>query len=128
MIATCKESDNIEDVFSNSLAMFNNSNIETIEKSFMFIYPAKEKIDKIDSIIKTTERITNDIDNEIDIISNTDNLAKIHLLIQTNNSMFSSYDPLNQFIPANNFLDFEPETNQNIKEIAYLRNIETKTI
>jgi cell division protein FtsZ len=128
VIATCKESDNIEDVFSNSLAMFNNSNIETIKKSFMFIYPAKEKIDKIDSIIKTTERITNDIDNEIDIISNTDNLAKIHLLIQTNNSMFSSYDPLNQFIPAYNFLDFEPETNQNIKEIAYLRNIETKTI
>ena len=128
VIATCKESDNIEDVFSNSLAMFNNSNIETIKKSFMFIYPAKEKIDKIDSIIKTTERITNDIDNEIDIISNTDNLAKIHLLIQTNNSMFSSYDPLNQFIPANNFLDFEPETNQNIKEIDYLRNIETKTI
>jgi hypothetical protein len=42
--------------------------------------------------------------------------------------MFSSYDPLNQFIPANNFLDFEPETNQNIKEIAHLRNIETKTI
>ena len=128
VIATCKESDNIEDVFSNSLAMFNNSNIETIKKSFMFIYPAKEKIDKIDSIIKTTERITNDIDNEINIISNTDNLAKIHLLIQTNNSMFSSYDPLNQFIPANNFLDFEPETNQNIKEISYLRNIETKTI
>jgi cell division protein FtsZ len=128
VIATCKESDNIEDVFSNSLAMFNNSNIETIEKSFMFIYPAKEKIDKIDSIIKTTERITSDIDNEIDIISNTDNLAKIHLLIQTNNSMFSSYDPLNQFIPPNNFLDFEPETNQNIKEISYLRNIETKTI
>jgi cell division protein FtsZ len=128
VIATCKESDNIEDVFSNSLAMSNNSNIETIKKSFMFIYPAKEKIDKIDSIIKTTERITNDIDNDIDIISNTDNLAKIHLLIQTNNSMFSSYDPLNQFIPANNFLDFEPETNQNIKEIAYLRNIETKTI
>lgn len=128
VIATCKESDNIEDVFSNSLAMFNNSNIETIKKSFMFIYPAKEKIDKIDSIIKTTERITNDIDNEIDIISNTDNLAKIHLLIQTNNSMFSSYDPLNQFIPPNNFLDFEPETNQNIKEISYLRNIETKTI
>ena len=61
MIATCKESDNIEDVFSNSLAMFNNSNIETIKKSFMFIYPAKEKIDKIDSIIKTTERITNEI-------------------------------------------------------------------
>ncbi len=121
VIATCKESDNIEDVFSNSLAMFNNSNIETIKKSFMFIYPAKEKIDKIDSIIKTTERITNDIDNEIDIISNTDNLAKIHLLIQTNNSMFSSYDPLNQFIPANNFLDFEPETNQNIKEITHLR-------
>jgi cell division protein FtsZ len=128
VIATCKESDNIEDVFSNSLAMFNNSNIEKIEKSFMFIYPAKEKIDKIDSIIKTTERITNDIDNEIDIISNTDNLAKIHLMIQTNNSMFSSYDPLNQFISANNFLDFEPETNQNIKEIAYLRNIEAKTI
>jgi cell division protein FtsZ len=128
VIATCKESDNIEDVFSNSLAMFNNSNIETIEKSFMFIYPAKEKIDKIDSIIKTTERITNDIDNEIDIISNADNLAKIHLLIQTNNSMFSSYDPLNQFIPPNNFLDFEPETNHNIKEISYLRNIETKTI
>jgi cell division protein FtsZ len=128
VVATCKESDNIEDVFTNSLAMFNNSNIETIKKSFMFIYPAKEKIDKIDSIIKTTERITNDIDNEIDIISNTDNLAKIHLLIQTNNSMFSSYDPLNQFIPPNNFLDFEPETNHNIKEISYLRNIETKTI
>ncbi len=128
VIATCKESDNIEDVFSNSLAMFNNSNIETIKKSFMFIYPAKEKIDKIDSIIKTTERITNEVDNEIDIISNTDNLAKIHLMIQTNKSLFSSYDPLNQFIPINNFLDFEPETNQNIKEIAYLRNIETKTI
>jgi cell division protein FtsZ len=128
LIATCKESDNIEDVFSNSLAMFNNSNIETIKKSFMFIYPAKEKIDKIDSIIKTTERITKDIDNEIDIISNTDNLAKIHLLIHTNNSVFTSYDPLNQFIPPNNFLDFEPETNQNIKEISYLRNIETKTI
>jgi cell division protein FtsZ len=128
VVATCKESDNIEDVFTNSLAMFNNSNIETIKKSFMFIYPAKEKIDKIDSIIKTTERITNDIDNEIDIISNADNLAKIHLLIQTNNSMFSSYDPLNQFIPPNNFLDFEPETNHNIKEISYLRNIETKTI
>jgi cell division protein FtsZ len=128
VVATCKESDNIEDVFTNSLAMFNNSNIETIKKSFMFIYPAKEKIDKIDSIIKTTERITNDIDNEIDIISNTGNLAKIHLMIQTNNSMFSSYDPLNQFISANNFLDFEPETNQNIKEIAYLRNIEAKTI
>ena len=128
VIATCKESDNIEDVFSNSLAMFNNSNIETIEKSFMFIYPAKEKIDKIDSIIQTTERIINDVDNEIEIISNTDNLAKIHLMIQTNNSMFSSYDPLNQFIPVNNFLDFEPETNQNIKEIDYLRNIEAKTI
>ncbi len=128
VIATCKESDNIEDVFSNSLAMFTNSNIKTIEKSFIFIYPAKEKIDKIDSIIKTIERITNESDNEINIISNADNLAKIHLMMQTNNLLFSSYDPLNQFIPASNFLDFEPETNQDIKGISYLKNIEAKTI
>ncbi len=129
VIATCKESDNIEKVFSNSLTMFNNSNIKTIEKTFMFIYPAKEKIDKIDSIIKTVERISNESDNEINIISsNTDNLTKIHLMSKTNDLLFSEYDPLNQFIPINNFLDFEPETNQDIKEISYLKNIEAKII
>jgi cell division protein FtsZ len=128
IIATCKESGNIEEVFSNSLSMSNNSEIKTVEKTFMYIYPAKEKIDKIDSIIKTFERITNESDNEINIISNTDKLAKIHLMIKTNNSLFSSYDPLNQFIPIKNFLDFEPETNQDIQEISYLRNIEAKTI
>ena len=42
--------------------------------------------------------------------------------------LFSSYDPLNQFILNKNFLDFEPETNQNIKEISHLKNIEIKTI
>ena len=128
VIATCKESENIDDVFNNSLTMFNNSNVESIEKSFMFIYPAKEKIDKIDSIIKTIEKIANKSDNEINIITIQYNLAKIHLMIKTNNVLFSSYDPLNQFIPVNNILDFEPETNQDIKEISYLKNIEAKTI
>ncbi len=127
VITTCKESENIEDVFSKSFAMFYNSNIQTIEKTFMFINPAKEKIDKVDSIIKTIERISDESDNEIHILStNSNNLAKIHLMVKTNNLLFSSYDPLNQFISTNNFLDFEPETNQHIKEVSYLKNIEAK--
>ncbi len=128
VIATCKESDNIEDVFSNSFTMFKNSNIEISEKTFMYIYPAKEKIEKIDNILKTVEKITYDSENEINIISNSGNLAKIHLIGKTDNLLFSSYDPLNQFISFNNFLDYEPETNQVIKELAHLQNIETKTI
>jgi cell division protein FtsZ len=127
VIASCKESENIEEVFNNSVAMFNNSNIETIEKTFMYIYPAKEKIDKIDNIIKTVEKITNESENEISIITNTGDLTKIHLVVRTNDVLFSSYDPLNQFILNKNFLDFEPETNQNIKEISHLKNIEIKT-
>jgi cell division protein FtsZ len=128
VIASCKESENIEEVFNNSVAMFNNSNIETIEKTFMYIYPAKEKIDKIDNIIKTVEKITNESENEISIITNTGDLTKIHLVVRTNDVLFSSYDPLNQFILNKNFLDFEPETNQNIKEISHLKNIEIKTL
>jgi cell division protein FtsZ len=128
IIATCKESDNIEEVFSNSLSMSNNSEIKAVEKTFMYIYPAKEKMDKIDSIIKTVERIADESDNEINIISNTDKLTKIHLMIKTNNLLFSSYDPLNQFISVKNFLDFEPETKKDIPEISYLKNIESKTI
>jgi cell division protein FtsZ len=128
VIATCKESDNIEDVFSNSLTMSNNSDIETIEKTFMYIYPAKEKIDKIDSIIKTVQKIIKESENEINIVSSSGNSTKIHLMVKTDNLLFSSYDPLNQFIPFNNFLDYEPETNQDIKELSYLQNIETKTI
>jgi cell division protein FtsZ len=128
IIATCKESDNIEEVFSNSLSMSNNSEIKAVEKTFMYIYPAKEKMDKIDSLIKTVERIADESDNEINIISNTDKLTKIHLMIKTNNLLFSSYDPLNQFISVKNFLDFEPETKQDIPEISYLKNIESKTI
>ncbi len=128
VIATSKESNNIEDVFSKSFTMCNNSKIKTIEKTCMFIYPAKEKIDRIDSIIKTAEKITNDSDNEINIISGPGNLSKIHLMIKTTHLLFSSYDPLNQFISTNNFLDFEPETNNNIKEISYLKDIEAKLI
>ncbi len=127
VIASCKESENIEEVFNNSVAMFINSNVETIEKTFMYIYPAKEKIDKIDNIIKTVEKITNESENEISIITNTGDLTKIHLVVRTNDVLFSSYDPLNQFILNKNFLDFEPETNQNIKEISHLKNIEIKT-
>jgi len=128
VIATSKESNNIEEVFSKSFTMCNDSNIQKIEKTCMFIYPAKEKIDRIDSIIKTTEKITNYSDNEINIISNSGNLSKIHLMIKTTHSLFSSYDPLNQFISINNFLDFEPETNKIVKEISYLEDIEAKTI
>ncbi len=128
VIASCKESENIEEVFNNSVAMFNNSNIETIEKTFMYIYPAKEKIDKIDNIIKTVDKITNESENEISIITNTGDLTKIHLVVRTNDVLFSSYDPLNQFILNKNFLDYEPETNQNIKEISHLKNIEIRTL
>jgi hypothetical protein len=49
-------------------------------------------------------------------------------MIKTTHSLFSSYDPLNQFISINNFLDFEPETNKIVKEISYLKDIEAKTI
>jgi cell division protein FtsZ len=128
VITSCKESENIEEVFNNSVAMFNNSNIKKIKKTFMYIYPAKEKIDKIDNIVKTVEKITNESDNEINIISNTGDLTKIHLVVRTNNVLFTSYDPLNQFILNKNFLDFEPETSQSIKEISHLKNIEIKTI
>ncbi len=128
VIATSKESNNIEEVFSKSFTMCNDSKINTIEKTSMFIFPAKEKIDRIDSIIKTAEKITNDRENEINIISEPGNLSKIHLMVKTTDLLFSSYDPLNQYISINNFLDFEPETNKNIKEILCLKDIEAKTI
>lgn len=126
IIATSKESEKIEDTFYSSMSMLNDIKITNIEKTFMFIYPAKEKIDKIDNIIKTVEKIIDNAENETAIVSNTNNLSKIHIVSKTNNQIFSLYDPLSQLIPKDRTLDFDPEINQHIKEIAFLPDIETK--
>jgi len=130
MLATCKESEKIEHAFSNSMSMLNDINLKTIEKTFMIIYPAKEKIDKIDSIIKTIEKITDNSENEVNIITdeNNNNFSKMHLVTKTNSLIFSSYDPLNKIISKDKILDFEPEINCNIKEISYLPDIEANII
>jgi cell division protein FtsZ len=130
MLATGKDSDKIDHAFSNSISMLNDINIKTIEKTFTFIYPYKEKIDKIDSIIKTIERILDNPENEINIITdeNNNNSSKIHVVTKTNNTFFSLYDPLAKIISKDKILDFEPEINQNIKEISYLPDIEAKII
>lgn len=125
VISTCKESFKIDEAFAKSFAMSKISDSEEIEKTFLYIYPANEKIDKIESIIKTVEKIREETDYEINIIPSNNSFTKIHLVNKTNNIiLFSAYDPLNQFISAENYLDFEPETNQIIKEISHLKNIE----
>lgn len=125
VISTCKESFRIDEAFAKSFAMSKISDSEEIEKTFIYIYPANEKIDKIESIIKTVEQIRDETDYEINIIPSNDSFTKIHLVNKTNNIvLFSAYDPLSQFISAENFLDFEPETNRIIKEISHIKNIE----
>jgi hypothetical protein len=128
VIATSKESNSLDDVFSRTCAMSNNSKIQSVKKTSMFLYPAKESIDCIDSIVKTAEKIANGSDNEINLINGSGTLSKLHFMIKTTHLLFSSYDPLNQFVSINNFLDFEPEINKKIKEISHINDIEAKTI
>ncbi len=129
VISTCNESFKIDEAFTKSFAMSKISDSSKIEKAFVYIYPANEKIDKIDSIIKTIGALRGETDYDINIIPSSDSFTKIHLLTKTNNiSLFSAYDPLNQFISTENQLDFEPETNQVIKEISHLKNIEMISI
>jgi cell division protein FtsZ len=128
VIATSKESNCLEDAFSRTFTMSNNSKIQSVEKTSMFVYPAQEKIDSIDSVVKTAEKIANESDNEINLINGSGCLSKIHFMIKTTHLLFSSYDPINQFVSINNFLDYEPETNRKIQEISYLKDIEAKII
>ncbi|MGN6821374.1 MAG: hypothetical protein ACTHJ7_01135 [Candidatus Nitrosocosmicus sp.] len=125
IISTSKESEKIENVFYSSMSMLKDTKIANIEKTSIFIYPAKENIDKIDNIIKTVEKIIDKAEKETTIVTSS-KLSKIHLVSKTSNWMFSSYDPLNQFISKDKMLDYEPEINQNIKEISFLEDIETK--
>jgi hypothetical protein len=108
------------------MSMLNDIKITNIEKTFIFIYPAKEKVDKIDNIVETIGKIIDKAEKETTIISNANKLSKMHLVGKTNNLIFSYYDPLNQFISKENVLDFEPEINQNIREISFLHDIETQ--
>ena len=126
IIATSKESEKIEDAFYNSMSMLNDIKITNIEKTFIFMYPGKEKIDKIDSVIETIGKIIDNAEKETTIVSNANKLSKMHLVGKTNNLTFSHYDPLSQFISKENVLDFEPEINQNIKEISFLNDIENQ--
>jgi cell division protein FtsZ len=126
IISTSKESEKIEDAFYNSMSMLNDIKTANIEKAFVFVYPGKEKVDKIDTIIETIGKIIDNAEKETTIVSNANKLSKMHLVGKTNNLIFSYYDPLNQFISKENTLDFEPEINQNIKEISFLNDIETQ--
>ncbi len=124
-IATSKGSEDIEDVFIDSYSMLIDNSSTGIEKTFIYIYPGKEKIDKIDNIIRTYEKISKSNDNNINIISQNSNISNIHFLVKTKKISISSYDPLHPLIDQNNILDFEPETNKEIKELSNLRDIES---
>ncbi len=124
-IATSKGSENIEDVFIDSFSMLIDNSSTGIEKTFVYICPGKEKIDKIDNIIRTYEKISKSNDNDINLISQNSKISNIHFLVKTKKISILSYDPLHTLIDQNNLLDFEPETNKEIKELSHLRDIES---
>jgi cell division protein FtsZ len=130
MLATCKESEKIEYAFIDSMSMLNDINVKTIEKTFIIIYPAKEKMDKLDNIINTIEKFTDNVESDVNVITdqNNNNFSKMHLVSKTNNLIFSMYDPLNKIIPKDKVLDYEPEINCNIKGIHYLKDIESNIV
>lgn len=116
----------IKDAFIRSMAILTESiNPSYIQKCSIYVYNSFEKISTINSIMKTTSNLIEGSDHQVDIISEGNELARCHILLETNRDIISWYDPLNHLIPTSNILDFEPEVSVNNNQLSHFKNIES---
>lgn len=128
ILATGKQSRDLQNAFINSFSVIpDQSEIEYVKKTFMYIYHSTEKIESIQNVVDTIRRIFDSSEYEINLVEEKNKFTKMHILINTKveKTIFTSYDPLSSIISKDNILDFEPETSLKNNNISFLRDIES---
>ncbi|VFJ15351.1 hypothetical protein [Candidatus Nitrosocosmicus franklandus] len=103
-------------------------NLSDIQKYSLYLYQPNASISAIKNMVESSNNLLPSAQQELNLMSEKNGQTRCHIMVKTDHSIISLYDPLNLFIPKNNILDFEPEIAMDEVKLNNIRDLESSLL
>lgn len=107
---SCIKNHKIKDAFIETLSSLTEKiDLSEIQKYSLYLYQPSESVSVIKNVVETSSNLFPTAQQDLNLMLNKHGQTRCHIVVKTDHSVISLYDPLNFLIPKDNVLDFEPE-------------------
>lgn len=103
-------------------------NLSDIQKYSLYLYQPNASILAIKNMVESSNNLLPSAQQELNLMSEKNGQTRCHIMVKTDHSIISLYDPLNLFIPKNNILDFEPEIAMDEVKLNNIKDLESSLL